>query len=340
MITEVESPDVSLNRLVIGYGLSQAVYVAAKLGIPDLLANGPREGVDLAQATSTSAHSLSRVLRLLAANEVFEEVAPDRFALAPMSELLRSDAEASQRPYVILTMELEYPAWGQLMHAVRTGLPGFPRAFGQPQWEYLAGNPGAAAVFDAAMVGLTRWQAQAVVEAYDFSACLNVVDVGGGYGTLLASILGAHPDARGMLFDRPQVIEGARTFLDGAGVLDRCSLIGGDFLESVPEGGDTYLLKWIVHDWDDTRAATILRNCRQAMGPLSKVLLVEGVIAAGCASAEHAQGLWDDVLMMVLLGGRERTAEQYERLLDTAGLRLGPIVPVVPGLSVIEGYPR
>ena len=191
MKEHLESPDEALSRLVIGYGLSQAIYVAAKLGIPDLLVDGARDGADLATATHTDADSLSRVLRLLVANGVFEEVATDRFALAPMGELLRSDAEASQRPYAILTMELEYPAWGQLLHAVRTGQPGFSRAFGQPQWEYLASHPDAAAVFDAAMVGLTRWQAQAIVEAYDFSASQNVVDVGGGHGTLLAGILGA-----------------------------------------------------------------------------------------------------------------------------------------------------
>jgi hypothetical protein len=142
-----------------------------------------------------------------------------------------------------------------------------------------------------------------------------------------------------VLFDRPQVIEGARAFLEAAAVADRCSLVAGDFLESLPAGGDTYLLKWIVHDWDDVRATTILRNCRQAMGPRAKVLLIEGVIPDGTASAEHAQGLWDDVLMMVLLGGRERTAAQYQRLLGNAGFDIGAIVPVVPGLSVIEAHP-
>ncbi len=340
MRRELDSPDIALSRLLIGYGLSQAIYVAAKLGIPDLLVDGAKDGADLAGATNTNAESLSRVLRLLAANEVLEEIAADRFALAPMGELLRSDAEASQRPYAILTMELEYPAWGQLLHSVRTGQPGFPRAFDQPLWEYLPNHPDSAAVFDAAMVGVTGWQARAIVEAYDFSASLNVVDIGGGHGTLLASILGAHPDARGVLFDRPQVIGGARAFLEAAAVADRCSLVEGDFLESVPEGGDTYLLKWIVHDWDDARATTILRNCREAMGPRSKVLVIEGVVADGTASAEHAQALWDDVLMMVLLGGRERTAEQYERLLGAAGLHLGAVVPVVPGLCLLEGYPR
>jgi predicted O-methyltransferase YrrM len=340
MKQELETSDIVLNRLILGYGLSQAIYVAAKLGIPDLLVGGPKDGDDLARATTTNTQSLSRVLRLLAANGVLEEVATDRFALAPMGELLRSDAEASQRPYAILTMELEYPAWGQLLHAVRTGQPGFVRAFGQPLWEYLAINREAAAVFDAAMVGVTRWQAQTVVEAYDFSGSVNVVDVGGGHGTLLASILRAYPDARGVLFDRPQVMEGARAFLEAAAVADRCSLVEGDFLESIPAGGGTYLLKWIVHDWDDARATTILRNCKQAMGARGKVLLVEGVIPDGTASAQHAQGLWDDVLMMVLLGGRERTTEQYERLLGAAGLHVGAIVPVGPGLCVIEGHPR
>jgi predicted O-methyltransferase YrrM len=340
MKVELETSDIVLNRLILGYGLSQAIYVAAKLGIPDLLVGTPKDAEDLAHATNTNPESLSRVLRLLAANGVLEEIATNRFALAPMGELLRTDAETSQRPYAILTMELEYPAWGQLFHAVKTGQPAFSRAFGQPLWDYLSSHAEAAAVFDAAMVGVTRWQAEAVVDAYDFSRSMNVVDVGGGHGTMLASILRAYSNSRGVLFDRPQVMEGARALLKAAGVADRCSLVEGDFLESVPAGGDTYLLKWIVHDWDDARATTILRNCRQAMGPGAKVLLIEGVIPNGTASAEHAQGLWDDVLMMVLLGGRERTAEQYERLLGAAGLHVGAIVPVGPGLCVIEASPR
>lgn len=286
-----EDPSVALSRLVLSYGLSQAVYVAAKLGIPDLLANGPRDGADLAGATNTNAQSLSRVLRLLAANSVLTEVTTDRFALAPVGELLRSDIVGSQRPYTIMTMELEYPAWGQLLHAVTTGQPGFPRAFGRPHWEYLASNPEAAAVFDGAMVGLTRWQADAIVAAYDFSSCRIVVDVGGGHGTLLAAILAAHPEARGVLFDGPQVVEGAHALLKDAGVVDRCSVVGGDFLKSLTPGGDTYVLKWIVHDWDDSHATTILRNCRRAVKPDGKVLLIEEVIPAGTASVKHALGL-------------------------------------------------
>jgi SAM-dependent methyltransferase len=339
MKQDLVNPDIALSRLVIGYGLSQAIYVAAKLGIPDLLADGDRDGADLAAATHAHGESLSRVLRLLVANDVLQEVATDRFALAPMGELLRSDAEASQRPYTILTMELEYPAWGQLLHAVRTGQPGFSRAFGQPQWEYLSTHPDAAAVFDGAMVGLTRWQAQAIVTAYDFSASRNVIDVGGGYGTLLAAILGAYREVRGVLLDRREVLASARPLLEAAGVADRCSFVEGDFLESVPAGGDTYVLKWIVHDWDDVHATNILRNCKQAMSPGGKVLLVEGLISSGTASAEDAQGLWDDVLMMVLLGGRERSVVQFEHLLGTAGLHLAGIVPVAPGLNVIEGRP-
>jgi O-methyltransferase domain len=340
MTEAAEDPAVVLSRLLLGYGLAQAVYVAAKLGIPDLLADGSREATELARATGTNAESLARVLRLLAANGLFTEVAVERFALAPMGELLRSDVPGSQRPYTIMTMELEYPAWGQLLDAVRTGQPGFATAFGRPYWEYLRNNPDAAAVFDGAMVGLTRWQADAIVAGYDFSSCQVVVDVGGGRGTLLAAILAAQSGVRGLLFDAPQVVEGAHALLKEAGVIDRCSLVGGNFLESVVAGADTYILKWIVHDWDDAHATTILRNCRQAMKADGKLLLVENVVLTGTASAKHAQPLWDDVLMMVLFGGRERTAEQYERLLAAAGLRLGEIVPVAPDLSVIESFPE
>ncbi|MGI9148557.1 MAG: methyltransferase [Chloroflexota bacterium] len=276
MIPGPESPADALSRLIMGYALSQAVYVAAKLGVPDLLANGPRDGADLAHASNSNAESLSRVMRLLAANSVLEEVAPDGFALTPVSELLRTHAVGSQRPYTIMTMELEYPAWGQLLPAVSTGQPGFQTAFGLPHWQYLARNPPAAAVFDAAMVGLTRWQTQAIVATYDFSTCRTVVDVGGGHGTLLAAILAAHPGVRGVLFDTPQVLEGAPALLEAEGVADRCAYVGGDFLESLPAGGDRYLLKWIVHDWDDAHATTILQNCRRAMNTDGRVLLIEG----------------------------------------------------------------
>ena len=338
MIEADEDPAVVLSRLLLGYGLAQAVYVAAKLGISDLLAGGPRDGTELARATGTNAESLARVLRLLAANGIFTEVAAERFALAPMGELLRSDAVGSQRPYAIMTMELEYPAWGRLLDGVKTGQPGFTRAFGRPYWEYLRDTPDAAAVFDGAMVGLTRWQADAIVAGYDFSSCRIVVDVGGGRGTLLAAILATQPGARGVLFDAPQVLEGAHALLTAAGVIDRCALVGGNFLDSVVAGADTYVLKWIVHDWDDAHATTILRNCRHAMQADGKLLLVENVVPAGTASAKHAQPFWDDVLMMVLFGGRERTVEQYARLLAAAGFRLGDIVPVAPELCVIEGF--
>jgi hypothetical protein len=256
-----------------------------------------------------------------------------------MGEFLRSDAVGSQRPYAIMTMELEYPAWGQLLHAVTTGEAGFARAFGRPHWEYLRSNPEAGAVFDGAMVGLTRWQVDAIVAGYDFSSCRTVVDVGGGRGTLLAAILAAHPGARGVLFDAPHVLEGAHALLEGAGVLDRCSFVAGNFLEALIAGSDTYVLKNVVHDWDDAHATTILSNCRQAMKADGKVLLVESVVAAGTASSKHAQGLWDDVLMMVLFRGRERTAEHFECLLAAAGFRLGDIVPVSPDLCVIEAIP-
>ena len=335
-----EDPASVLFDLVTGYGLSQAVYVAAKLGVADRLADGPLDGPALARAVGVPAPPLSRVLRLLAAHGVLEEVAPDRFALAPAGELLREGVPGSLRPFAVMTMELEYPAWGQLLHSVATGEAGFPRAFGAPEWEYLARTPAAAAVFDAAMVGITRWQAAAVVAAYEFAGHRLVVDVGGGRGQLLAAILAAHPALRGVLFDTPAVVDGAGPLLEAAGVADRCASVGGDFLAAVPEGGDAYVLKSIVHDWDDERAATILRNCRRAMVPRGKVLLVERPLPPGLASEAHRRGLWADVHMMVLFDGRERTLEQYAGLLAAADLRLGAVVPATDdGFVVMEGLP-
>jgi hypothetical protein len=322
--------------LITGYAVSQAIYVAAKLGVADLLADGPRQGAELARATSTCAASLSRVLRLLASAGVLSEVAPDRFALAPVGDLLRDDVARSQRAFAVMIMELGYPAWGQLLHAVATGEPGFPQAFGVPQWEYMAHHPEAAAVFDAAMVGHTRWQAEAILAAYDFSSCRVVVDVGGGRGTLLAAILAAHPRARGVLFDLPRVIADGRDLLDRARVAGRCTFVGGDFLASVPAGGDTYILKGILHDWDDARAAAILDNCRQAMGAGGKLLLIEWVVPPGTATPAHQQVLWSDVQMMVLFGSRERTAQEFTALLERAGFRLGQVMPLDSGHGIFE----
>jgi hypothetical protein len=210
-----------------------------------------------------------------------------------------------------------------------------------PEWEYLRRHPEAAATFNAAMVGMTRATVDAVVSSYDFSDCAVVVDVGGGHGTLLSAVLKAHPQVSGILFDTPETVAGASPLLKAEGVDSRCQLVGGNFLSAVPSGGDAYLLKWIVHDWDDEGAIAILRNCRAAMGERSKVLLVESVLPDGTASrsAELLTRARADINMLVLFGAKERTALEYEALLTAAGFRLATIHPT-PGLfSLIEAHP-
>ena len=282
MKPEVDSPDVALNRLIIGYGLSQAIYVAAKLGIPDLLANGPRDGADLARQPTLMRIADSRTA------PAGRQRDPCRGRAGSIRPGAHGRASAQRRRSVAAPVRdvddgAGVPVMGAALACRNHGATGFPEGV----WAAAVAIPGRPSGgrcrFRRRHGGSYQWQAQAVVEAYDFSASQNVVDVGGGHGALLAAILSTHAGARGVLFDRPPVLDGARAFLGAAGVVDRCSFVGGDFLESVPAGGDTYLLKWIVHDWDDAHATTILRNCRRAMGPSSKLLLFEGIIPGGTA---------------------------------------------------------
>jgi len=228
--------------------------------------------------------------------------------------------------------EEHYPAWGDLMHSVRTGEIAFDHHFGMPVWEFFERHPENAATFNDAMTGMTNAVTGAVMESYDFSAFRKVVDVGGGHGSLLASVLSANPRAIGVLFDAPSVIAGARE-LEGAGVADRCEKVAGDFFQSVPQGGDAYLLKWILHDWDDERSVAILTNCRRAMAEDGKVLLIEAVLPPG--NDPHF-GKLIDLNMLVMTGGRERTEEGYRRMLEASGLRLTRVVPTPSPMSVVE----
>ena len=259
-------PPFALFRMITGYYVSRAIHVVAKLGIADLLADGARGHDDLAKATGTHAPSLNRVLRLLASAGVFTEEEDGSFALTPIGACLRSGVPGSMRAAALLFGGITQQAWGDLLYSVETGEPAFRRVFGMDPFDYMAEHPDEAANFDAAMADFTKHIAIAVAAAYDFSPFRRIVDVGGGNGALLAGILKANPTLTGVLFDLPEVADRATAPMRELGLADRCEIVGGDFFKAVPAGGDAYLLKHVIHDWNDDRATAILRNCRRAMG--------------------------------------------------------------------------
>jgi hypothetical protein len=326
----------TLLQMMTGYWVSQALYVSARLRIADLLVDGPRDVAALAAAAGADPAALYRVLRALASVGVFTETSRQTFALTPLADLLRSDVPGSMRALALLYADEQYRAWEALLHSVQTGTPAFDQRFGMPYFDYLAQHAEADAVFNAAMTGWSNQVARAVAESYDFSGLTTIVDVGGGYGALLTSILLRTPSAQGVLFDQPHVIDNAIHHLDEAGIAGRCTAVGGDFFAAVPAGGDAYVLAQILHDWDDERSVAILSNIRRVMPQHGKLLVVELVIPPGNAPSF---GKWLDVHMLVLLSGRERTEAEYGALFGQAGFRLTQVIPTGPGPSIVEACP-
>jgi len=338
MVTEELPPPMALFRMVSGFYVSRAIYVAARLGIADLLAAGPRSHGELAKATGTHASSLRRVLRLLASVAVFAEEADGSFALTPIGACLRTGVPGSMHAVALLFGGITDKAWGDLLYSVETGDPAFNRVFGMDTFSYMAMHPDEAANFDKAMSGFTGQIAIAVAAAYDFSTFRMVVDVGGGNGTLLAGILKANRTLRGSLFEQPHVAERARELIRDSGLGDRCDVLGGDFFREVPGGGDAYILKHVIHDWDDERAKAILESCRRAMDPASKLLIVEGVYPPRIDASDESRGAAsNDVNMLVCTGGRQRSEDEFRSLFHAAGLRLTRIIPTPARVGVIEG---
>lgn len=325
-----------LAQMATGYWLSKMVYVAAKLQIADCLAGGPQSVTALAAKVNVQPGPLHRLLRGLASVGVFAEGEPQVFALTPMAELLRDDHPQSIRPLAIMAGEAQYEAWGDLLHSVQTGKTGFEHRFGQPLFDYLGDHPEQAAMFDRAMVSIHGRETDAVLDAYDFSSFKKIIDVGGGNGSQLIEILQLHPQLKGTVFDLPHVVERAQTALNAAGLSDRGSVHGGSFFESIPSGGDAYLLRHIIHDWDDSQSHTILKCVRAAMSPQAKLLIIETVIPPG-NDACFAKLL--DLTMLVIPGGLERTREQYATLLTGAGFELSRVVPTTGGVDIVEALP-
>jgi len=330
------TPRDALYRLTNAYQVSQAIHVAATLGIADLLADRPRTVDELAAATQSHAPSLYRLLRALASVGIFVE-GDNGFGLTPMADMLRSDVPGSLRAWAMyIGQPYAWTTWGYLLESVNTGQPSFAMVHGMTPWEYRVAHPAESAVFDAAMTGISTAAVAPVVRSYDFSSLSVLADVGGGHGELLAGILTANPHLRGILLDQPHVVASAGPLLERAGVADRCEIVGGSFFDGVPPGVDAYLLKSVLHDWDDAAAVTILRACHAAMHASARLLVVEPIIRPG---NEPDPMKFRDLLMLVMLGGRERTAEDFARLYAEAGFRLTSIIATGSPFSILEGTP-
>lgn len=329
----------AMLQVATGYTSAQVVHVAAQLGLADLLADGPRSIEDLAGATDAHAPSLARLVRALAVLGVVSEGDGGRIELTPLGTTLRSDVPGSVRDAVLfLVGEWSWRAWGGLLHSVRTGEPAFDRIFGMSNFEYWEHDAEAGAIHDAYFRAMARTTSAPLVAGYDFSRFGTVVDVGGSNGSLLAAILRAHPGVRGILFDLPHVVAGAAPVLAEAGVADRCAVVGGTFFESVPPGANAYLLKYIIHDWDDARAGAILRRCREAAAPGAVLLLIEQVLPERLEAGTAAQRVTRlDLQMLVLTpGGRERTEGEFRALLGAAGFALRAVLPTASPFHILE----
>lgn len=333
-------PHAQLIQMGMGYWISRILYAAAELGIADHLAAGPKSAQELAPATDTHAPSLHRLMRALAGLGVLTEREPGRFALTPLGEALRSDAPGAARSTLrALAGRWAWRSWDDVLYSLQTGKTAFEKVYGMQAFEYLARNPDEASLFSEAMVGVHGAEPDAVAAAYDFSAFETVVDVGGATGNLMASILRRHTRTRGILFDRPHVVADAPKLLTARGVADRVKIEAGSFFETVPSGGDAYVLSHVIHDWSEAECLTILGRCREAMAakPGARLLIVEMVLPAG--DVFHPGKLLD-LVMLVLPGGQERTEEEYAALLDKAGFRLTRVVPTASAVSVVEAVRR
>lgn len=327
------APHQQLDRMITGYWISQAIYAAARFNIADHLRDGAQSVESLAEATSTNADALHRLLRALASVGIFEEGEPRHFSLTPLAESLRSDVPHSKHALALMTGDEQFRAWTEIEYSIRTGERAFDKVFGQPIFDYLGEHPDKAQVFDAAMVGIHGRESDAVGSALDLSDVGVVADIGGGNGSQLIGLLQRNPSLKGILFDLPHVIERARENVEAAGLADRCECVAGSFFDSVPGGADVYILRHIIHDWDEEKVQTILGHCRNAMSDDSRLMIVESVIPVG---NEPFGGKLLDLVMLLIPGGQERTADEYRQLLDSNGFELAQIIPTETEISIIE----
>jgi len=330
-------PHAQLIQMGTASWVSAVVYAAAKLGVADHLAAGPRSAAELAGTTGMHAPSLYRFMRTLAGLGILTARDAQRFALTPLGEALKTDAPGSARATLMAFCgQAFWHSWEEIVYSLETGKTGFERACGMPFFEYLAQHPQEASYFSEAMVGYHGAEPPAVARAYDFSGLKTIVDVGGATGNLLAAVLSQHTTPRGVLYDRPHVVSDAPTLLKARGLEARVTIEPGDFFERVPAGGDAYLLSHVIHDWNEEQCLTILGHCRHAIKPDGRLLIVETVLPAG--DTPH-QGKVQDMVMLVFPGGQERTEAEYSSLLGKARFRLSRVVPTESIVSVVEAIP-
>lgn len=330
-------PEQMLLQMIISPWISQAIYVAAKLGIADLLKDGSKSIEELAQCTQTHTRSLYRVLRALSSVGIFSEIENDCFELNPLATYLQTCVSGSLHPLAIVCSEKwHFEPWLNILDTVKTGNTALEDIHGMKLFEYLEKNSEAAQIFDEAMTSTTAVLGGInITSGYDFSSIDKVVEVGGGHGTLIASILKAYPNMQGILFDQPHVVIGAKNLIEAEGLAERTQIIGGDFFESVPSGGEVYILKQIIHDWDDTAAIAILKNCRVQMPKSGKILLIETVIPP---RNEASFSKLVDLEMLVITGGCERNEAEYRALFKASGFQLTNIITTDSSLhAIIEG---
>ena len=339
-ISTTTDPTNRVWRLITSNWVSQAIYVTAELRIADLLGDGSKTSQELAAASGTHLPSLHRLLRALTTIEICREREDGSFELTPMGTLLRSDSPASLRSWALYTGGYQWPIWGRLVDSVKTGKSAREMVTGNKEFEHLERDPAIAALFNQGMVELTRLISPAVVRAYDFSAKQRIFDVGGGYGELLATILEANPKTQGVLFDLPHAVETGKRRMADAGLSERCEIVTGSFFESVPAGGDVYILKSIIHDWTDEQSRVILTNCRRAMPENGKLLLVERIVPEWLeALADHQAIVRSDLNMLIGPGGKERTEAEFQALLNLTDFRLERVIPLEIGFNMIEAVP-
>ena len=330
-MTDRDPPAQRLFQLMFGIVPAQAVYAAAELGLADAIAAGQATCDELADAVGAEPATLERLLRYLAGLGLFT-LRDGRYGLTEMGALLKSDAEGSQRATARITGRL-LPAWGEILHCLRTGRSGYQKATGKPFFEGLAEDPEAAAIFDTAMTAIHGPETAAMLEVYDFSDIACLADIGGGNASLLIEVLQCYPEMHGLLVDLPPVVARSRANLEAAGLAERCRAVGGNFFETVPEGADAYLLRQILHDWDDPEAIAILANCRKALPPDGRLLVVEATLPD---DGSPSPGDLFDLMMLVVPGGRERTPRQFAALFDAAGLKLTAVTPTTTAACIIE----
>lgn len=336
--TTVPPPERML-QLITGYWISQAIHCVTKLGVPDKLGEGEKSAAELARECGVHEEALYRVLRALTSSGVLVEKPGRTFVLTEVGAMLRTGVAGSMKNFALMIVDdYNWSAWGELAHSVRTGDDAAQKVFGSPLFDYLAEQPNKLKTFGESMSDLSNVETPAVASAYDFSRFTKLVDVGGSHGALLAAILKRNPKLAGVVYDSPHVIENAKrdVHVGAREIAGRIETQSGNFFESVPAGADAYMMKYILHDWDDEKASRILSNVKRAMRPNGTLLVIDTVVPAG---PENWWSKWLDINMLVLVGGKERTEAQFRALFERAGFRLTRVVPTGSALSILEGVP-